>query len=165
MQKGDLGICAKPSGSRPGDPCEPVTTEPSARSEGAIVTSHAPDPACPPVATADPSRPFCAPNWLGFMGGMCSAYCTRIGEIEGDAICAPLPAAGYEADCFTSREPIERCLKRHFMKAQIATCDADRPCRDDYACARVPGAPEGLGACVPPYFVFQVRVDGPALDR
>ncbi|MDB4937160.1 MAG: hypothetical protein JWP87_4132 [Labilithrix sp.] len=165
MQQGSLGVCAPDSGSRPGDPCETVTSEPSARPEGPVVTSHTPDATCPALGPDTGSRPFCAPNWLGFTGGMCSAYCTRLGEVDGGAICAPLPAARYEADCFYSREPVERCLKRHFIKAKVATCDAERACRDDFACTRVPGAPDGLGACVPPYFVFQVRVDGPVLDR
>ena len=165
LQNGSLGTCATPRGARPGDPCESVTTEPSARPEGAIVTSGVPDRGCPAVTAENMARAFCAPNWLGFTGGMCSARCTRSGEIEGGAICTPLPSAGYEADCFYSREPIERCLRRHVTNAKVATCDAERSCRDDYACARVPGAPDGVGACVPPYFVFQVRVDGPALDR
>lgn len=31
--------------------------------------------------------------------------------------------------------------------------------RDDYICARTP---DGNGACIPPYFLFQLRVDGHA---
>jgi hypothetical protein len=165
VQKGSLGVCVTPAGGRPGDPCESVTMRPSARPEGPTVVSDAPDASCPAVTNDNVWRGFCAPNWLGFTGGMCSVYCTRTGEIEGGAICAPLPSAGYESDCFYSREPVERCLRRHFVKAKVATCDAEHACRDDYACTRVPGAPEGVGACVPPYFVFQVRVDGPLLDR
>jgi hypothetical protein len=46
----------------------------------------------------------------------------------------------------------------------VRACDADHPCRDDYACARV-SAEATRGACVPPYFVFQARVDGPRADR
>ncbi|MBX3263164.1 MAG: hypothetical protein KF782_26050 [Labilithrix sp.] len=41
-----------------------------------------------------------------------------------------------------------------------AACNVAVPCRDDYVCAYVPGAPEGTGACMPPYFIFQARVDG-----
>jgi hypothetical protein len=39
----------------------------------------------------------------------------------------------------------------------LRACDADQPCRDDYLCALTPA---GKGACLPPYFVFQMRVDG-----
>ncbi|MDD9968221.1 MAG: hypothetical protein OXR73_18425 [Myxococcales bacterium] len=31
---------------------------------------------------------------------------------------------------------------------------------EDYLCARMPGLPSGQGACVPPYFLGQLRVDG-----
>ena len=165
LQKGSLGVCVTQGGGGPGDPCESVTTQPSTRPEGATVTRDAPDPSCPAVTKDNAGRPFCAPNWLGFTGGMCSAYCAHSGEIHGGAVCAPLPTEGYESDCFYSQEPVERCLRRHFVLALVATCDAHRACRDDYACTRVVGAPEGVGACVPPYFVFQVRVDGPLLDR
>jgi hypothetical protein len=108
---------------------------------------------------------FCAPNSLGFTGGMCSRRCETPGQVVGRAICARLPAAGYEADCMNSREPVERCLERHLVSALVASCDIDTPCRGDYACASVRGAPKGVGACVPPYFLFQARVDGPLLDR
>jgi hypothetical protein len=160
-----LGVCAPASSALPGDPCEDVTLAPSARPEGPTVAATAPDATCPAPSGDMLSGNFCAPNWLGFTGGMCSERCARAGEVHGRAICAPLPAAGYEADCFTSREPVEKCLERHLATALVASCDATTPCRDDYGCARVPGAPPGTGACVPPYFLFQARVDGPLLDR
>lgn len=129
------------------------------------MTAAPPDAACPAPSGAQRSGKFCAPNWLGFTGGVCSARCASAGAQEGGAICAPLPAAGYEADCFVGNEPVESCLPRHLVNAWVASCDDRRPCRDDYGCARVPGAPPGVGACVPPYFLFQARVDGPRLDR
>jgi hypothetical protein len=165
FQKGSTGVCATASGGQPGDPCESVVTEPSARPEGAVVTGEPLSARCPAATRETMSRAFCAPNWLGFTGGMCSVQCSRRGSIEDGAICAPLPTEGYEADCFLSREPVEACLRRHVMNAKVSTCDAEHSCRDDYACARVSGAPEGVGGCVPPYFVFQARVDGPLLDR
>jgi hypothetical protein len=36
-------------------------------------------------------------------------------------------------------------------------CDTTRPCRPDYLCAKTA---TGVGACLPPYFVLQMRVDG-----
>jgi hypothetical protein len=166
LHRGDIGTCAPPTGVRPGEPCEAVSMRPDSRPEGPVITSAGIDPTCPlPPHSAQFTGPFCAPNWLGFTGGMCSVLCSKVGEIEGGSICAPLPTAGYEADCFYNSEPVETCLERHFINARIATCDRDTPCRDDYACARVPGAPAGVGACIPPYFVFQLRIDGPILDR
>ncbi len=161
----EVGVCAPPEGGAPGDPCEDVRLRPSSRPEKDIVSRLPPDDACPAARGNQATGAFCAPNWLGFTGGMCSERCSVQGEITNGGICAPLPAAGYEGDCFLSDEPIEACLERHFVTARIATCDAATPCRDDYACTRVPGAKPGTGACVPPYFVFQARVDGPRLDR
>ncbi len=177
-----VGICSSPVGGGPGEPCEDVHSSPANRPEGALVTASPPDSACPAPKEYD-DAPFCAPNWLGFTGGMCSQRCKVPGEIrsasargggddqssrsdqEGRTICARLPAMGYEADCLYSHEPIERCLERHLVTAYVQLCDTDHPCRGDYACAGVKGAPAETGACVPPYFLFQARVDGPLLDR
>ncbi len=167
LHHGPVGVCAPAVTSRAGEPCEAVKTAPASRPEGPLVTSLGADPSCPAPVNEARTGLFCAPNWLGFTGGMCSERCDAIGEIDArsSAICAGLPSAGYEAECFVGREPVEACLPRHLVRARIATCDAAHPCRDDYACARIPGAPTGVGACIPPYFVFQLRVDGPALDR
>lgn len=165
IHRGEWGVCAPRTGAAPGEPCEDVDVKPDHRALGSIVTSRGMDATCPAATSGSPIGAFCAPNWLGFTGGMCSETCTELGEIKGNSICAPLPAAGYEADCFLSREPIEKCLERHFAMARVASCSVHEPCRDDYGCARVPGAPPGTGACVPPYFIFQARVDGPLLDR
>jgi len=156
-------VCAGPPG-RPGGTCEDVTFAPSSRPEGALVTAKPADAACP-TPKGDTKEPFCAPNWLGFTGGMCSQRCTTPGEVTDGAVCARLPAAGYEADCLTSREPIERCLERHLVAAKVAACDREHPCRGDFACARVGTGENARGACIPPYFLFQARVDGPKLDR
>ena len=43
--------------------------------------------------------------------------------------------------------------------------EADEVHRADAVLARVPGLASNEGACVPPYFVFQARVDGTMLDR
>jgi hypothetical protein len=76
-----------------------------------------------------------------------------------------VPSAGFEGACFSPGVPLEPCLAEHENRERLRACDAARSCRDDYACARVPGAPERTGACVPPYFLFQLRVDGPPADR
>ncbi|MBX3226570.1 MAG: hypothetical protein KIT84_32075 [Labilithrix sp.] len=165
VHHGALGLCARAGSTLPGATCEDVSFVPDPRPEGPVVTAKKPDAACPAPTGAQKSGAFCAPNWLGFTGGMCSERCKKVGERRGDAICAALPSAGYEADCFFSNEPIERCLSRHLVTAWVQTCDADHLCRPDYGCARVAGAPKGTGACVPPYFIFQARVDGPRLDR
>lgn len=165
VHHGEVGLCAQAGSSIPGATCEDVSFVADTRPEGPIVTARPPDPQCPAASGEMDKGVFCAPNWLGFTGGLCSERCTKVGERRGDAICAELPSAGYEADCFVSKEPIERCLSRHFVTAWVASCDADHLCRPDYGCARVKNAAKGTGACVPPYFIFQARVDGPKLDR
>lgn len=162
-----VGVCSEPS-VRMGAPCEDVSLSASTRAEGPVVSVTHADVACPPAGRkrrADARGPFCAPNWLGFTGGTCTRSCETIGHVTEGTICAPVPAAGYEADCFFSDEAIEQCLPRHVVESQLMSCDAARPCRDDYGCARVPDAPRNVGACVPPYFIFQARIDGPRLDR
>lgn len=168
----DVGVCVTAGSNAPGATCEDVDgIAPSERAEGPVVRARTPDATCPAPDPARFAGPFCAPNWLGFTGGMCSTPCDAVGTVvpaaagATPAICAALPAAGYEADCFVGREPIEKCLPRHLVHAFVGACDREHPCRDDFGCARVPNAPLGVGACVPPYFVFQARVDGPNLDR
>ena len=47
--------------------------------------------------------------------------------------------------------------------ASRGRCNTQRSCRDDYVCARI--GDDTDGACLPAYFLFQLRVDGhPAPD-
>lgn len=115
----------------------------------------------------------------GFPNGMCHDTCTTIGKSVSDgAICAGLPfgqnpvmrrLGGFNS-CLTTK-PFRYCLVNDQTPTLQRSCDADNPCRDDYVCARVyvpPPAAGGepveanpnKGACVPPYFIFQGRVDG-----
>lgn len=101
----------------------------------------------------------------GFPAGMCHAPCRRFGAIQGDAICGPLPFGkgtdfGGFTRCLAQRKhSFATCLKDDAHPTWLRRCDVATPCRDDYLCAKVPGS-ERSGACVPPYFLFQVRVDG-----
>ncbi len=46
-------------------------------------------------------------------------------------------------------------------KSTVRACNIDRPCRDDYVClATADTLRTGIGACLPPYFLFQFRIDG-----
>lgn len=92
----------------------------------------------------------CSPNGFGFHGGLCSSACATLGERHGESVCADLPAAGYESECFFTKEPIESCMGRNAARRRVAHCDVTHPRRADLACARVPGLPEGEGACAPP---------------
>ena len=159
----DVGECAPADANHEGDACEDARAEPADGPDGDRIVA-APKETC----VFDGKRSTldaCSPNHYGFPGGMCSEECTRLGPAGHDHVCADLPASGYESDCFSIAVPIEKCLETHVARRRVRGCDVTRPCRDDYACARVPGLSPREGACVPPYFVFQARVDGPLFDR
>lgn len=84
---------------------------------------------------------------------MCSGGCDALADgarCGGIAILDPFNA------CVARKEPFSRCITEHVRPAALAACSTDTPCRDDYVCAGRPDA----GTCLPPYFVFQLRVDG-----
>jgi hypothetical protein len=59
--------------------------------------------------------------------------------------------------CLAARRPFAQCLRDNVRPARLKACGPDGPCRDDFICARTL---TGQGACIPPYFLFQLRVDG-----
>lgn len=161
----DVGTCsfATAQGVGMGDACQDVILGPETASDGALVD---PKPMSPCAFEDMPG--VCDPNLLGFAGGMCVADCSALGATarDGELICGQLPSAGYEDDCFTTKdEPIEKCIARYLHKRILRTCGESHPCRDDYACARMIGLPPKTGVCVSTYAVYGLRVDGPILDR
>jgi hypothetical protein len=160
----EIGICVPDGPRRPGDACQDVTLTATETADGDRVSPEHSD-TCTPFDEDDPRTTSCSPNSFGFTGGFCSDACTELGATRGETICADLPISGFESDCFPSSRPIEVCLAEHAVRRVARSCDRSRPCRDDFGCARVAGAPPGIGVCIPPYFVLQARVDGPKLDR
>jgi hypothetical protein len=95
----------------------------------------------------------------GFPAGMLGIDgCTNL---PAEATCGRVAATGFN-DCVASGKPFTECLT--FTKlAGLRACDRSNPCREDYICT----APYGdlgnngdRGTCIPPYFMFQFRVDG-----
>ena len=139
-----VGVCL-PRRAEVGDPCEfgplDVGRDP-ARDRVTSQTVHA-------CAVGQ----VCNRNAVGFPGGSCTAACSatsahvRCGAI---AVLEPFNA------CLARNEPFATCLKTHTRPSGLRACSLEAPCRDDYACVQ---APTG-GVCVPPYFLFQLRVDG-----
>ncbi len=127
-----------------GDPCEPGSVRASARgpAEDRFTKSGR-------VACGDSLS--CTAQRGGFPGGMCQARCTAL----GDAVCGVIAVHPFN-DCLGSGAPFSKCIK-HTRPIGLARCSDAQPCRDDYICARTPA---GDGACLPPYFLFQMRVDG-----
>jgi len=95
----------------------------------------------------------------GFPGGACAAPCPKMGVVDGDAVCGPAPPSKFNECMGAGDKSFEECMSPPLLSLRKA-CNVTFPCRDDYVCAFVPGAPKGTGACMPPYFIFQARVDG-----
>jgi hypothetical protein len=153
---GLVGTCQPAAGPGAGDACEKDRVSASIDPHADSVTNlDSGDDACrkwkPEAACSGASG--------GFPGGACAATCPKMGVLKGDAICGAAPPAGFN-ECMGGRErSFEECMSPPKLSYRKA-CSVTLPCRDDYVCAFVPGAPAGTGACMPPYFIFQARVDG-----
>jgi hypothetical protein len=96
----------------------------------------------------------CIKNFSGFPQGTCGAPCEETGA---SGACADfLDVDGFQ-NCLRGRKPFDDCAREFVFKTGLRSCDAEHPCRQDYVCARTS---EGRDACVPPYFVYQLRLDG-----
>jgi hypothetical protein len=94
---------------------------------------------------------LCNRSGVGFPGGMCTAGCGAPGSS-----CGSIAILDSFNACLARGESFLTCIRGNVTPAGLRSCDAQNPCRDDYVCAR---AAHG-GVCLPPYFVFQLRVDG-----
>jgi hypothetical protein len=90
---------------------------------------------------------------VGFPGGMCASSCASLAS--GDT-CGAIALLTPFNNCLARGGSFLDCAKLA-RPAGLAACDARTPCRPDYLCARTP---DGGSACLPPYFVLQMRVDG-----
>jgi hypothetical protein len=141
----EVGICVSEGAPAVGEPCEVVPLKPHSnprRDRGGRV----------PPRTCGVG--VCNVNRVGFPGGMCTASCD---DLPADGTCGVIALLTPFNSCLARKTPFPRCLAQHVAPAGLRACDAERPCRDDYICARTP---DGKGACIPPYFLFQMRVDG-----
>lgn len=139
-----IGICLPDAPGRAGDPCE----------LGTMTTHRDPrrDTVSGRVERACHSGAACNGNAVGFPGGMCAEPCID----EGTTRCGAIAVLDPFNACLARNEPFSHCLTTHVRPAGLRRCSASSPCRDDYLCA----GEEGGGVCVPPYFLFQMRVDG-----
>jgi len=102
----------------------------------------------------------CDNNRSGFPLGACAAACST--TTPGSTCSDFLDADAFQL-CLRSRVTFEGCAEKHVFGAGLRACDAENPCRQDYVCIR--SRTPGVGACVPPYFVYQLRLDGYPLMR
>jgi hypothetical protein len=140
--KASIGQCL-PAVPRVGDACERGSVTPRADFLRDRMSQQKVE-GCPDM--------ICNRSGVGFPGGMCTADCNAPGAACGAiAILDPFNA------CLARGQSFLSCIRGNVRPAGLRACDEQNPCRDDYVCAR---AKTGGGACLPPYFVFQLRVDG-----
>lgn len=140
-----LGVCVPAAGPAVGDPCETglLTAAGDSHRDRVGKVTHA---AC--------AVGVCNGNRVGFPAGMCTATCDDLPE---GATCGAIALLTPFNNCLARNTPFPRCLAEHVSPAGLRACSEAAPCRDDYICARTAS---GNGACIPPYFLFQLRVDG-----
>jgi hypothetical protein len=162
-----FGVCVTASGkSAIGDPLE----------FGAITTGAFGDDDygrdAPPSGTGLPKPPPGRRDYVashqeydpptrsgGFPAGMLRL--DGCNDLPGEAKCGRVADTGFN-QCISDGRPFPECLKKT-KTAGLRACDRANPCRQDYICtAPYPDLPgdKNKGTCIPPYFVFQFRVDG-----
>jgi hypothetical protein len=147
---------AAPEKATVGARCEPTRITPSAN-PWLDRAQKLPRIACEGAASV------CETTSVGFPGGMCSGPCNPgdpgdPGDKSGT--CGGIAVLSDFNSCLAAKKPFGECLARHTRPGNLRSCSAEQACRDDYICAQADGQPEGHGACIPPYFLFQMRVDG-----
>jgi hypothetical protein len=145
-----LGVCLPEGQRRAGDPCELGELRTHAVAHRDRVR-NARIEACAPTAV-------CNVNKVGFPTGMCTAGCKHLADGEA---CGPIVDFTAFNNCVGRRRPFPACIELAAHPVGLRACDEDDRCRDDYVCARSPYGEQGV--CLPPYFLFQLRVDGHVL--
>jgi hypothetical protein len=145
----DVGQCLPTGAPRAGDPCE----------RGQWIASADPlrDRVAPRGSDTCARGGGCFTNYGGFPGGMCAISCQAAGP---DEACGLIPILKDFNGCVARGVPFDTCILDNADPAAMRACDADHPCRDDFICAR---SKSTRGVCMPPYFLFQLRVDGHVL--
>lgn len=150
-----LGLCLSQSGQQIGDPCElgSITTTAwgvDKYMRTSIVSQTSQDRVCSPQSGSAGS------STGGFLNG--SIRTKTCDGLTPEAVCGPLPAAKSGFNMCLTQKSFSACIKEYATGVGLRGCDFKNPCRDDYICSE--SFDSSRGACVPPYFLFQFRVDG-----
>jgi hypothetical protein len=143
----DVGACVPGSGPGVGDACEVGSIAPS-------MNGHADTMSLRPPAACAGGR-VCEANSVGFPDGMCAGGCEAL---PAGATCGGIPLLVEFNACLAAGTSFERCIADNTRPGALRACSFHVPCRDDYVCARSPSGSGGV--CMPPYFLFQLRIDG-----
>jgi len=92
----------------------------------------------------------------GFPSGSCAALGCKNLDPKSE-VCGRIAAKGFSLCIGDSSKTFEYCLNTYSQDQGLGLCNKDRACRNDYVCVRIN---KDQGACMPSYFVFQVRQDG-----
>lgn len=146
----EVGVCLPPQPAI-GDPCAPGLVRAGKRPGNESV---------PVTAALDCGAGYCESSRVGFPAGLCAAQCS---VAAGAAFpCAGIPGIGPFNACLARGEPFDKCAVTALRPARLRACDAQRPCRDDYACM---AASATVAVCMPPYFLQELRMDGHPAPR
>jgi hypothetical protein len=145
VEDAEVGVCLAEGAL--GSPCEYGTMLPNARPHRDRI-GNLTKYACGAAQTCDT-------NFSGFPEGACSATCSA--RLAGGSCADFLDVDGFQ-NCLRSRGKFDACAEKFVFGAGLPACDGDHACRQDYVCART--RKQGVGACVPPYFIYQLRLDG-----
>lgn len=155
------GICLPKARQNIGDPCETgkiVTTaygvEKYTRT-ALIVESRDKNIVCSPQS----AKPGASSG--GFLNGSIRTQDCK--NLPNEAVCGHLPAAKPGFNSCLAGNNFLKCIGDFATGVGLRGCDAENPCRDDYICTE--SFDKHRGACVPPYFLFQFRVDGHPLGK
>jgi hypothetical protein len=142
----EIGACFPREPSGAGDPCELGRTvvDDDPRQDRVVSASSL---GCPRLGS-------CFSSYGGFPSGMCAMAC---GAGGADSECGKIAILKDFNACLAHGDPFDTCVRDNADPAAMRACDRAHACRDDYICAR---SSPTRGVCIPPYFLFQLRVDG-----
>ena len=146
----EMGVCLPESGDL-GAICEAGQLETGPRAEADHI-SHATALPCPPAAVCNSSR-------AGFPAGVCVGACANPPD---GTTCTGIPQLTPFNRCLARKQPFAACVASTAVDVLVRGCSERTPCRSDFVCSR---GPQGQGACMPAYFLHQLRVDGPPTLR
>lgn len=150
-----VGVCLPPRGkpelARAGDPCDPgkMTQNFNAHRDRLVDKK---------IENCGEGR-GCFAAGEGFPGGLCFGDCD---SLQSGEACGLIAVYGFN-ECLFQGKLFTDCLKNHTGPISLRACDENTPCRDDYICTGASGP--GPGTCIPPYFLFQLRLDGHVKPR
>ncbi len=93
----------------------------------------------------------------GFPSGICYKDCpTSKRRLKKGEACGLIAFNGFNP-CLARGEAFTQCLAKYTGELVLKACNEASPCRNDYVCAE---SKDQSGVCIPPYFLFQLRLDG-----